>query len=84
MVFEYQMDPDKELDILIKRRNRIILAGEVKWSDRVRRKDIDYFSRKVEGLNCKKVMISKKRISMDHIGSLTPEDLLGMAKKIKR
>ncbi len=83
-VFEYQMDPDKELDILIKRRKKIILAGEVKWSDRVRKKDIDSFSGKVEGLKCKKVLISKKRISVDNIGSLTPEDLLEMAKKIKR
>ncbi len=83
-VFEYQMDPDKELDILIKKRNKIILAGEVKWSDRVRKRDVDSFSGKVEGLKCKKVLISKKRISMDNIGSLTPEDLLEMAKKMKR
>ncbi len=49
-VFEYQMDPDNELDILIKKRNKMIIAGEVKWSDRVRKKDIETFSRKVEGL----------------------------------
>ncbi len=32
----------------------------------------------------KKVLISKKRVSFDNIGSLTPEDLLEMAKEMKR
>jgi len=80
-VFEYQMDPEKELDIVVRKRKEPIFIGEVKWSSRVRKKDIEKFSGKVKEYGCKKAIISKRSITHPEIGSITPEDLLVMAKK---
>lgn len=80
-VFEYRMDQEKELDVLIKKRKKVVLVGEVKWSERVKKKDIGSFKEKVKDLKCEKVLISKNRVSEDGLRSITPEDLLEMVRK---
>ncbi len=82
--FEYRMDKDSEVDIMITRRNKTILAGEVKWSEKVKKSDIRKFLRKVEDLECRKVMISKKKIETDEVESMTPDDLLKELKALRK
>ncbi len=74
-VFEYNMDESRELDVIVTRRGKPVLVGEVKWSENVRKRDLYSFMAKTEDLDCRKVLISKKRVEMEGLESITPMDL---------
>lgn len=82
--FQYRMDKDSEVDIIITRRNRTILVGEVKWSEKVKKSDIRKFLRKVEDLDCRKVLITKKKFDTDEVECLTPDDLIQELKALRK
>ncbi len=73
-------DSEKEIDILITKRDRPVLVGEVKWG-KTRRSDISKFLDKVEDLDCRKVMISKVPVDSDELEILTPERIVEIAMK---
>ena len=75
---EIQKDHDKEIDILVSRRNKPYLLGEVKWGKSTKA-DLDIFREKVEDYSCRKIFISRERIERDdEIEVLFPEDILDM------
>ncbi len=82
--FEYRMDKDSEVDIIITRRNKTILVGEVKWSEKVKKSDIRKFLRKVEDFDCRKVLITKKKIDTDEVECLNPDDLIQELKALRK
>ncbi len=68
---------DLEIDILITRRNKPILLGEVKWG-RCGKADMENFKKKVERFNCRKVLITRSQVRDDEIEVLSPDDILNM------
>lgn len=68
---------DMEIDIMITRRNRPYLIAEVKWG-KVKKKDLMDFEMKTGSFNCRKVLVSKKRVDHDVIESLTPDDIMSL------
>ncbi len=77
---EVLKEAKREIDVLIMFRKRPALVGEVKWG-KVSRGDIDNFLAKVEGMRCRKVFVSRRRIDTDEVEVLTPKDLVEMAAK---
>ena len=73
--------PDREIDILITKRNRPVLVAEVKWGH-VNNKDISNFKGKVEDFHCEKAIFSKERFEDDEVMSLIPSDVFDMAKSL--
>lgn len=72
---EYLKDESREIDILITKRNRPLMVGEVKWG-KVTKKDIENFEKKTEDFYCRKILFTKRKIKgSDNIEILTPEDL---------
>lgn len=74
---EYIKDRDREIDVLITKRGRPVLVGEVKWG-KVRKSDISSFLDKVSDLECRKVIITRSKIESKGIEVLDPEALVGM------
>jgi len=68
---------DMEIDILITRRNKPIMVGEVKWG-KCGKGDIENFRKKVEGFHCRKVLVTRSNVKDDEIEVLSPEDILKM------
>jgi len=66
---------EKELDILITVRNKHALVGEVKWG-KLTKKDVGRFLEKVKNFDCKKVIITKKKLDTDEVEILTPVELI--------
>ncbi len=72
---EYLKEANREIDILITKRNKPLIVGEVKWG-RANKKDIDNFRKKTEDFYCRKIFFTKRKIrSNGDIEVLTPEDL---------
>jgi hypothetical protein len=76
--FRYHAAPDHDIDIIITRRKRPVLVGEVKWSARVRGGDIQRFLDNTRNFDCRKVLITRKPARFDGVETLTPDDLLKM------
>ncbi|EDY36532.1 Archaeal ATPase family [Aciduliprofundum boonei T469] len=73
---EYLKEANREIDILITKRNKPIIVGEVKWG-KATKKDIENFEKKTENFYCRKIFFTRRKIkSMGEIEVLTPEDLL--------
>lgn len=71
---------DLEVDILITKRNKPILIGEVKWG-KCGKKDLESFRMKVKGFNCRKVLITKMNLQDNEIEILKPKDIMKMIKE---
>ncbi|MCD6383651.1 MAG: AAA family ATPase [Thermoplasmata archaeon] len=69
---------DGEIDILLTRRNKPILVGEVKWRE-LRAKDVRKFVERVWDFSCDKVIFTRKsKGRVEDVRVLTPEDLVEM------
>jgi len=78
--FRYYVTKDYDIDIIITKRNKPIFIGEVKWSKKVKQKDVYKFLRNTEKFDCKKAIISKVPIETQDIDVITPDILFKMVK----
>jgi len=68
---------ETELDILITVRNKPALVGEVKWGN-ITKSNINRFLEKVNNFNCRKVLITKKKIDTQEVEIITPEEVINI------
>jgi hypothetical protein len=71
-------EPDREIDLLITVRNRPKLVGEVKWG-RATKADVSRFLGKVEGLRCRKVLVTREPVDTDEVEVMIPVDVVRLA-----
>ena len=57
---EYSISSDKEVDIIINSRNKIVAIGEVKWG-KYNINDLDNFIEKTKSIDCKKFFVVKNK-----------------------
>jgi hypothetical protein len=74
---EYSYDP--ELDLIITKKGRPVLVGEVKWG-KYDRSDLQNFKKKASDLDCRKVLVApKKRGSLEGIDIMDASDIVRLA-----
>jgi hypothetical protein len=74
---EYSYDP--ELDLIITRKGKPVLVGEVKWG-KYDRSDLLNFKSKASNLDCRKVLVApKKRGTMDGIDIIDASGIVRLA-----
>lgn len=80
---EYLKDRNREVDVLITKRAKPILAGEIKWG-KVSSGDVTRFLDKVSDLDCRKVFVAKHKFQDNRVEVIGPDDLLNMALEKQR
>jgi hypothetical protein len=74
---ELLKDRDREIDVMITKRNRPFIIAEVKWGQ-VKDRDLEAFVSKTEEFDCRKLLISKERFDHEGIESWIPEDIISL------
>ena len=74
--FEYFYSKDFDIDFIITRGKNVLAAGEVKWTERTGKKDIDLFLERTKHLKGDKIFVSKNPIRDERVISFTPETIL--------
>lgn len=74
--FNFFISSDFDIDIIITRGRKTLAVGEVKWKERVSKKEIGNFKERVKYFKCRKYLISKRPINDNEIISITPDNIL--------
>lgn len=76
---------EKEIDILITRRNKPVFVGEVKWG-KLERKDAEAFMKKVENFSCRKAIFCKSlpsSLNLNGLDIVSPDTFVAFLREIK-
>ncbi len=79
--YNYFYSKDFDIDFIITRGKKTLAVGEVKWTDRPSRKEIESFKKRTRYFKCDRIMVSKKHMNEEGIISVTPEDILDLEVK---
>jgi len=82
---EYFVSPNKEIDFIITKRNKLEIIGEVKWKI-TNLEDVSKFKENSKRFNGKKVLICKKskyKINNNSIEIIDVQNLIKLVKKFK-
>lgn len=83
-VQEYFYSGDFDIDFIITRGGRPVASGEVKWTAKPSRGDVDLFLERTRHIPGDRIFFSKVAVRDDRVISLTPSSLLNWAKAIEK
>ena len=82
--YEYHYSSEFDIDFIITQDDKVLAAGEVKWTDNVQKKDVEKFIERTEYLPGEKIFFAKKEFDIEGVISLTPKKLFGLLDSEKR
>ncbi len=81
---EYFVSPDKEVDFIITKRNKLEIIGEVKWK-LADKEDVIKFLKNSERFNGKRILVCKNsRIADNNVEIISSKDLMSLVKKMRK
>ena len=76
--YEYHYSSEFDIDFIITQDDKVLAAGEVKWTDNVQKKDVEKFIERTEYLSGDRILFAKKEFDIEGVISLTPEKLFDL------
>ena len=77
--YEYFYSKDFDIDFIIKRRNKVLAVGEVKWA-KIDKNDINKFIDRTKHFSGDKIFFSKTEVDDKRVVSITPNNILDWIK----